>query len=380
MALDPSTLIARTAAGDAELAAPRHGLAIAQRRLLTILDHPVPLDELSARPGVQPDRLERDLGRLAEAGLVGIHRPSGATGPMFPTPRRSAAAIDLPPPPSPTVTPTLPGTLRLLTPAAEAPPKVPIRQVRRGRAVLVGFATIVAVGVAIWLFAPASPEPAPRKAAPSPPPPSVSPPVRSHADAAPPPARSIEQVRALLVPDPSPAAARSPLAFTTEPVATPAAPPAEKPGPSVASAPPPAVAAVPVAPAAPVPEPAPALVRNSAEPVVLPAVASTPAPPTQLAAVAPTLQETRIAPVTLTPVTREVPDFPREAVNAGVSQGSVRARLTVDAAGRVSAVDIVDAQPRRVFDRAVTRTLSRWTFEPGASGRTTDVEIAFRRE
>ena len=34
MPLDPSTLIARTTAGDAELSAPRHGLAIAQRRLL----------------------------------------------------------------------------------------------------------------------------------------------------------------------------------------------------------------------------------------------------------------------------------------------------------------------------------------------------------
>jgi protein TonB len=46
----------------------------------------------------------------------------------------------------------------------------------------------------------------------------------------------------------------------------------------------------------------------------------------------------------------------------------------------VTAVAIVDAQPRRVFDRAVTRTLARWTFEPGAGDRTTDVEIAFRRD
>jgi len=37
MPLDPATLCARTAAGDAELAAPRHGLAIAQRRLLSLM-------------------------------------------------------------------------------------------------------------------------------------------------------------------------------------------------------------------------------------------------------------------------------------------------------------------------------------------------------
>jgi len=368
MALDPSTLIARTAAGDAELSAPRHGLAIAQRRLLTILDQPVPLDVLSARPGVQPERLERDLGRLAEGGLVEIHRPAGSTGPMFPAARRSAAAIVLPPPPTPTVAPTLPGMLRLPSAAPSGPPQVGIRRVRRGRALLVGFATLASVGLAVWLFAPPAPELPPRKAAPSPPP-AAKPPARGQAAAVPEPSRSIEQVRALLAPDPAPA--RAPASFTTAPVATPAMP---------APAP---VVALPAAPPSPAPVSAPVPARNDAGPAVLAVVApqvASPAPAMQLAVAVPVLPEKRNAPVTLTPVTREVPDFPREAVNAGVALGSVRARLTVDAAGRVSAVDIVDAQPRRVFDRAVTRTLSRWTFEPGASGRTTDVEIAFRRE
>jgi len=382
MPLDPSTLIARTTAGDAELSAPRHGLAIAQRRLLTILDQPVPLDELAARPGILADRLERDLGRLADNGLIEIHRPVGVSGPVFPAQRRSAAAIDLPPPPTPTIAPTIPGTLRLPSAGSAAPPQVAIRQVRRGRAILVGFATIVAVGAAIFLFATPSPEPPPRKAAPSPPPPAAAPPLRSQAEASPAPSRSIEQVRALLAHDPTPA--RPPVAFTTEPVVNPSA---VVPGSSSKERPvsPPRTASpVPdAATPAPALAPAPAPARNTAEPAVLavsPPPAATPAPPIQLAAAAPVLQETRIAPVTLTPVTREVPDFPREAVNAGVAQGSVRARLTVDAAGRVTAVDIVDAQPRRVFDRAVMRTLARWTFEPGAGGRTTDVEIAFRRD
>src|SRR5204862_7144580 len=117
------------------------------------------------------------------------------SGPMFPA-RRSAAAIDLPPPPTPTVAPTLPGTLRMPGAAPSAPP-VAIRKIRRGRAVLVGFATIVAVGAAVWVFATPSPEPAPGKAAPSPPLPAVAPPVRSQAEETPPPSRSIEQVRAL---------------------------------------------------------------------------------------------------------------------------------------------------------------------------------------
>ena len=90
--------------------------------------------------------------------------------------------------------------------------------------------------------------------------------------------------------------------------------------------------------------------------------------------------ETRPAPRPLAPLTRESPAFPREALQSGVDRGFVRARLAIDASGRVTGVEILDSQPRRVFDRAVTRTLVRWTYEPGAAGRTADVEIAFNRD
>jgi protein TonB len=73
------------------------------------------------------------------------------------------------------------------------------------------------------------------------------------------------------------------------------------------------------------------------------------------------------------------PDFPREALQAGAEQGSVRARLTLDAAGNVMQVDVVEAVPRRVFDRAVVRALSQWKYNEGAAGRLVDVEVAFKR-
>ena len=85
--LDPATLCARTAAGDAELAAPRHGLAIAQRRLLSFLDHPMGVDELAKRPGVLPERLGRDLARLVESALVELHVPPQGAGPDGRAPR-----------------------------------------------------------------------------------------------------------------------------------------------------------------------------------------------------------------------------------------------------------------------------------------------------
>ena len=81
----------------------------------------------------------------------------------------------------------------------------------------------------------------------------------------------------------------------------------------------------------------------------------------------------------LTPVSRVEPEFPREALAAGASTGMVKARLTIDSSGEVTRVDIVDANPRRIFDRAVVKTLSQWRFLPGAGARSKEIEIAFKR-
>jgi protein TonB len=80
----------------------------------------------------------------------------------------------------------------------------------------------------------------------------------------------------------------------------------------------------------------------------------------------------------LQPVSRINPEFPREAQLASVEKGHVKARLTLDAAGEVTRVDIVDASPRRVFDRAVVRSLSQWRYESGSAGRTVEVELDFK--
>ena len=79
----------------------------------------------------------------------------------------------------------------------------------------------------------------------------------------------------------------------------------------------------------------------------------------------------------LRPVSKVDPEFPREAQLASVEKGRVKARLTLDATGEVTRVDIVEANPRRVFDRAVTRSLSQWRYESGAAGRTVEVELDF---
>ena len=138
-------------------------------------------------------------------------------------------------------------------------------------------------------------------------------------------------------------------------------------------APKPAVAAAPTE----APKPATATPSSpppaAAKPAPAPAKA---APRTDVAAAKPAANP---EPATPRLVSRVEPDFPAEAVRGGVDSGRVVARMTLDATGRVTNVDIVEAQPRRVFDRSVRTALAQWKFNEGAAGRTVESEIDFRR-
>ena len=128
----------------------------------------------------------------------------------------------------------------------------------------------------------------------------------------------------------------------------------------------------PAAPAAPTPAPTPAAIQAATPP-------SAPAA-NVVSSVAPTARATPAKDVaaTLTLLSQVQPEFPRDALRDGVTEGKVKAKLTIDAAGVVSDVAIVEATPPRVFNRAVTQALSRWKFNPGAEGRTFVTEISFK--
>ena len=76
---------------------------------------------------------------------------------------------------------------------------------------------------------------------------------------------------------------------------------------------------------------------------------------------------------------RVQPEFPREADKAGVNDGKVKARMTVDASGEVTRVEVLEATPRRIFDREVVRALSQWRFAKGGDARAMEVDLEFRR-
>jgi periplasmic protein TonB len=78
-------------------------------------------------------------------------------------------------------------------------------------------------------------------------------------------------------------------------------------------------------------------------------------------------------------VSKVDPEFPKEAVQAGESKGHVKARMTLSGTGEVVRVEILEAQPRRVFDRAVVKTLALWKYNQGADNRQIEIEVDFHR-
>jgi len=166
-------------------------------------------------------------------------------------------------------------------------------------------------------------------------------------------------------PEPPPAAARSP-----EPAA-----PKATPAPATAAAPATPSPRVDTAKAEPAKAEAPKPVPGATQPA--PASLPPASSRTDLAAAHPTSAAPE-PPAATRLVAKVDPDFPREAAAAGVEQGQVKARMTLDAAGSVTRVEVIEANPRRVFDRAVVRALSQWRYNEGSAGRTVDMEVAFR--
>jgi hypothetical protein len=82
--VDSSTIVQRTAAGNAELASAAHGLSLTQRRYLTLLDSSCSIDALALRHPAEPEKFERDVHRLLELGLVACVAPLAAVGKASP--------------------------------------------------------------------------------------------------------------------------------------------------------------------------------------------------------------------------------------------------------------------------------------------------------
>jgi len=65
----------------------------------------------------------------------------------------------------------------------------------------------------------------------------------------------------------------------------------------------------------------------------------------------------------LIPLVKIAPQYPREAALKGL-EGWVKVEFTVTELGTVTDVDVIDADPRRVFDREAKRAILKWKFKP----------------
>ena len=103
---------------------------------------------------------------------------------------------------------------------------------------------------------------------------------------------------------------------------------------------------------------APRIDRHAGAPVPPPGMVDPSAPPVDAPA-APAAADTSVARLLSAPP----PDYPRAALRAGVS-GQVVLHIEVRANGRPGAVQVVESSGHRALDRAATRAVRRWRFEP----------------
>ena len=66
----------------------------------------------------------------------------------------------------------------------------------------------------------------------------------------------------------------------------------------------------------------------------------------------------------LVPTKRVEPTYPAQAARDRV-EGFVEVEFTVDAAGKVESVSVVNARPARVFESAAVAAVKKWEFAPG---------------
>jgi TonB family protein len=337
-------------------------LSVRQRKLLALLNTPMSVDALATMSGIAHPEVEQNLQRFQKLGLAGTESdgliaaaPSALRASTF-NPATTAAA-------------------------ATSGSKLPF---------IVGGVTLTALAAAIWWFTRAEPAPAPSAPTASSSAPSRTAPAQSPTTATAPGDSATTNVFVSGAPAASDTAKQAAAKEVREALAKEAAKDAAKEASKAAKANAPATAAAtqtaaavaaPVVPAPvaaatlPTPTPAPTVAAPAPAPAQPPpaaAVVAAAPPPVAAPAARPAAATAREGAL----VSRVEPGFPR---GAEVDRGTVRARLTVNATGAVTNVEILESNPPRVFDRNVRSALSQWRYEGTGEAQSKLVEVQFSR-
>lgn len=76
------------------------------------------------------------------------------------------------------------------------------------------------------------------------------------------------------------------------------------------------------------------------------------------------------------------PEFPGEATRRGITDGVLKAKLSIDGNGAVTEVAIVETTPAKakVFNDAATTALNQWKFEASGKPQSFELKLVFSME
>ena len=76
------------------------------------------------------------------------------------------------------------------------------------------------------------------------------------------------------------------------------------------------------------------------------------------------------------------PEFPSEATRKGITDGVLKAKLSIDGSGAVTEVAIVEATPAKakIFNDAATSALNQWKFEATGKPQSFELKLVFSQE
>lgn len=78
------------------------------------------------------------------------------------------------------------------------------------------------------------------------------------------------------------------------------------------------------------------------------------------------------------PIVKVRPVYPRNAISRGI-EGHVLVQFTIDTVGRVTDVEVLEASPRGVFERAAVQAVERFRYKPRVvNGQPTPVRVQHR--